>query len=397
MLKSKYFATLFLVAFVAFVAPHPVSVVRADTADVAAPNAAINVACVFATGGLGDKSFNDMAKIGLDKAIADGLMNDWGNGSSYAEPDEITEYDGLLENYATAETYDLIVSIGFDQATAVNTTAKAHPTQKIVLIDMVVVQGAVRSVVFDAHQGSFLVGAMAGLVTKTDKLGFIGGMDNFIIRPMWAGFCAGALYKNEDVTIAESFVGDWDDPVTAKSLAQAMYADGIEIIYVAAGKSGLGALEAAGEQTGEKYAIGVDADQDWLHPGKILCSALKRVDVAVYNAAEDVYNDAWTLTTGPVQVLGMAQNGVGISNMTYTRDLVSSHIQEVNVTIRNAIVGGTIVVPSDKDTLQTWLEARGLEAWWLEEEDDEGIPGFTLLAALGGLAVIPILFRRRRK
>ncbi|MFW9916882.1 MAG: BMP family protein, partial [Candidatus Thorarchaeota archaeon] len=182
MLKSKYFAALFLVTFVAFVAPRSVSVVKADTADTTAPKAAINVAVVFATGGLGDKSFNDLTKVGIDKAITDGLMNDFGNGSSYAEPDEITEYDGMLENYATAGTYDLIISIGFDQATAVNTTAKAHPTQKIVLIDMVVDQGAVRSVVFNANEGSFLVGAMAGLVTQTDKLGFIGGMDNFIIR-----------------------------------------------------------------------------------------------------------------------------------------------------------------------------------------------------------------------
>lgn len=396
MLKSKYFAALFLVTFVAFVAPRSVSVVKADTADTTAPKAAINVAVVFATGGLGDKSFNDLTKVGIDKAITDGLMNDFGNGSSYAEPDEITEYDGMLENYATAGTYDLIISIGFDQATAVNTTAKAHPTQKIVLIDMVVDQGAVRSVVFNANEGSFLVGAMAGLVTQTDKLGFIGGMDNFIIRPFWAGFCAGALYKNENVTIAESFVGDWDDPVTAKSLAQAMYADGIEIIFVAAGKSGLGALEAAGQAGAGKYAIGVDDDQDYMYPGKILCSAMKRVDVAAYNAIKDVVNGDWE-TNGLFQALGIAQNGVGISNMTYTRDLVGSHIAEVNGTIRSAIVGGTIVVPSDKDTLQTWLEGRGLEAWWLEEESDEGIPGFTLLAALGGLAVIPILFRRQRK
>lgn len=396
MLKSKFFATLLLVAFVAFGAARPTSVARADTAE---PSAAIKVACVFATGGLNDKSFNDMAKAGLDKAIANGLMSPWiagGGDSRYAEPDEITEYDGLLENYASDGTFDLIVSIGFDQATAVNTTALAYPNQKIVLIDMVVVQGSVRSVVFNANEGSFLVGAMAGLVTNTNKLGFIGGMDNFIIRPMWAGFAAGALYENEDVTIAESFVGAWDDPVTAKSMAAAMWADGIDIIYVAAGKSGLGALESAGEQTGDKWAIGVDDDQDYMYEGKILCSALKRVDNAVYMAVEDIVNGEWTLAGGPVQVLGMADNGVGISPMTYTQDVVSSHIEEVNVTIRNMIVSGSLVVPSDKDTLQTWLEGRGLEAWWVEEDEDDDIPGFTLLAALGGLAVIPILFRRRR-
>ena len=173
MQRGKFLAVLVLVAFVAFVVPHPASGIKVEAAK---PNQAINVGCVFATGGLGDKSFNDMAKAGLDKAIADGLMNSWTTGSDFSEPDEISEYDQMLEDYATGD-YDLIVSIGFDQATAVNTTALAHPNQPIVLIDMFLIQENVRSVLFKASEGSFLVGAMASLMTETNKVGFVGGMD----------------------------------------------------------------------------------------------------------------------------------------------------------------------------------------------------------------------------
>ncbi|MHA2231157.1 MAG: BMP family lipoprotein, partial [Candidatus Hodarchaeales archaeon] len=337
MLRSRFFAILTLLAFVAMMLPQPMTVTKAETVE---PSAAINVACVFATGGLGDKSFNDMSKAGLDKAIADGLMTAWGSGSSYSTPNAIAEYMGLLENYATAGTYDLIVSIGFDQATAVNETAKAFPTQKIVIIDMVVIQGAVRSVVYNTHEGSFLVGALAGLVTKTNRIGFVGGIDNFIIRPFWAGYKAGATYTNRDVEVLENFVGHWADPATGKAQAEALYAAGCDIIFVAAGKTGLGALEAASEQVGERYAIGVDADQDGLYPGDILASMMKRVDLSVYNAVSDVSTGAdWPggIPGLGLHVGGLADHAVGISPMTHTQDIVADYVEEVNVTLRDKI------------------------------------------------------------
>ncbi|MFX0115790.1 MAG: BMP family ABC transporter substrate-binding protein, partial [Candidatus Hodarchaeota archaeon] len=392
MLRSRFFAILTLLAFVALILPHPTSVTKAETVE---PSAAINVACVFATGGLGDKSFNDMAKLGLDNAIADGIMNAWGSGSAYSEPNEIEEYIGLLENYASAGTYDLIVSIGFDQATAVNETAKAFPTQKIVLIDMVVTQGSVRSVVYNTQEGSFLVGAMAGYVTKTDMIGFVGGMDNFIIRPFWAGYKAGAFYVNRDVEVLENFVGNWDDPATAKAQAEALYAAGCDIVFVAAGKSGLGALEAASQQTGERYAIGVDADQDGLYPGDILCSMMKRVDLSVYNAVSDVSTGAdWPggiPGTGGLHVNGLGDHGVGISPMTHTQSIVADYIEEVNVTLRGQIVSGDIVVPDNEAAVDEFIEDLGGE-----EDEGEDIPGFTLLIAVGALAAVPIILRRRR-
>lgn len=391
MLRSRLFAGLTLLAFVAMILPQPMSVTKAETVE---PSAAINVACVFATGGLGDKSFNDLSKAGLDDAITDGIMNAWGSGSTYSEPNKIEEYLGLLENYATAGTYDLIVSIGFDQATAVNETAKAFPNQKIVIIDMVVIQGSVRSVVYNTHEGSFLVGAMAGRVTKTDRIGFVGGMDNFIIRPFWAGYKAGATYVNRDIEVLENFVGNWDDPATGKAQADALYAAGCDIVFVAAGKSGLGALEAASAQTGERYAIGVDANQDGLYPGDILCSMMKRVDLSVYNAVNDVATGAdWPggIPGLGLHINGLADGGVDISPMTHTQAIVADYLEEVNVTLRDKIVSGDIIVPDNETAVDAFIEDLGVE-----DSGDEDIPGFTLLVAVGSLAMVPIILRRRR-
>lgn len=356
-------------------------------AEIAKPNQAINVACVFATGGLGDKSFNDMAYTGLQKAKSDGLCS-----FIYSEPDEIAEYDGLLANYAANTSIDLIVSIGFDQATAVNETAKLYPQKPIVLIDMVVFQGNVRSVVFNAAEGSFLVGAMAGLMTESGKIGFIGGMDIPLIREFWAGYYAGAIYEknNSYIEVFTNFVGDWGDPTTAKSQAETMWAEGVDIIFAAAGSSGLGVLESADEQT-DKWAIGVDADQDYLYPGKILCSMMKRVDIAVYNAIKDEYDDNWT---PGIQVLGLQDNGVGISPLKETKDDIGTdNIKEVNVTIRNAIINGDIVPPINQSTLTTFISDMKI----VTKTAPEATPGYELLVVFGALAIIPLFLRRPRK
>jgi basic membrane protein A len=381
--RKKFFAISTLITLTALLISSSIGI----KAEIAKPNQAINVACVFATGGLGDKSFNDMAYAGLQQAEDAGLCS-----FVYSEPDEIAEYDGLLANYAGNTSIDLIVSIGFDQATAVNETAKLHPTTPIVLIDMVVFQGNVRSVVFNAAEGSFLVGAMAGLMTESGKIGFIGGMDIPLIREFWAGYYAGAIYEknNSYIEVFTNWVGDWGDPTKAKSQAETMWAEGVDIIFAAAGSSGLGVLESADEQT-DKYAIGVDADQDYLYPGKILCSMMKRVDVAVYNAIKDVYDDDWS---SGIQALGLKDNGVGISPLTETKDEIGTdNIKEVNVTVRNDIIDGDIVPPINETTLETFITDMNI----VTKTEPEASPGYELLVVFGALAIIPLFLKRRRK
>ena len=328
------------------------SATRAKTTKIAAP---INVACVFSTGGIDDRGFNAMAYAGLQKAESEGLCT-----FTYVEPTDTSQFQGYLNSYADSGSYDLIVAIGFLQDTAVNETAKSYPTQAIAIIDAPVNQGNVSSFLFKEHEGSFLVGAMTGLMTQTGRVGFIGGMDIALIRKFWAGFKAGVLYErnNSYIEVFEDFVGSWGDPATGKAIAETMWAQGVDIIFTAAGTSGDGALESADEQGEGFYAIGVDADQDYLYPGSVLCSMVKRVDMAVYSAIKDVYDSTWT---ADVKSLGLAEDGVGISPLNYTKEVIGPEkIHEVNVTVRNKIIAGDFSVPTNTTELNQWISDMGI-------------------------------------
>ncbi|MFX0123006.1 MAG: BMP family ABC transporter substrate-binding protein [Candidatus Hodarchaeota archaeon] len=324
---------------------------RTKVTKIAAP---ISVACVFATGGLGDKAFNDMTYAGLQKAQSDGLCT-----FVYEEPTTVPEAEGNLSYYAAAGIYDLIIAVGFLYADAVNDTAYSYPTQAFLVIDAYVVQGNVSSTLFKHHEGSFLAGALAGLMTNTGRIGFIGGMDIPLIREFWAGYSAGAFYErnNSYIQVFEDYVGSWGDPETARIQADMMWQHGVDIIFAAAGASGNGVLEFANENPGV-FAIGVDGDQDYLFPGDILTSVMKRTDIAVYRAIQDIYNENWNPDT---KVLGLVEDGVGLSPMTYTKDLIGEEIiEEVNVTVRNKIVSGVITVPNDTVRLNQWMTAMNI-------------------------------------
>ena len=315
----------------------------------------INVACVFAVRGTELWRFNDMAYTGLLKAEVDGLCT-----FINSTPTSESQYQTQLDSYAAAGIYDLIIAVGFAQAPYVINTAAAYPTQAILMIDEIVSQGNVSSIIFEENEGSFLAGALAGLMTQTGKIGFIGGIDTPIIRRFWSGYKAGALYeKNRSyIEVVENFVGGWDDSATGKAMAEAMWAQGVDIIYAAAGKSGLGVLESANEQGPGFYAIGVDGNQDDLYPGRILTSMMKRVDIAVYKGIRNVYDGTWNNDT---KYLGLAEDGVGISPMTYTKNTIGSDkIQEVNVTIRNKIISGELTVPKDSTSLDQWITDMGI-------------------------------------
>ncbi|MFW9780304.1 MAG: BMP family ABC transporter substrate-binding protein [Candidatus Heimdallarchaeota archaeon] len=315
----------------------------------------INVACVFSTGGLNNLGFNDMAYEGLQKAQTDGLCT-----FTYSLPSSTSDFEPELTTYASSGLYDLIIAVGFAQKAAVQNVASIYSSQPFLLIDNIVTVGNVSSVIFREEEGSFLVGSMAGLMTKTGKIGFIGGLDAPLIRKFWAGYEAGALYeKNRSyLEILEDFVGSFDDNTTAKAKAEAMWSQGVDIIFAVAGKSGLGVLESANEQGSGYYAIGVDIDQDDLYPGRVLTSMMKRVDVAVYNGILEFYNDVWKNGT---KSLGLAEDGLGLSPLTHTQKIIGSEkIQEVNVTVRNKIISQEITAPNDSASLNQWITDMGI-------------------------------------
>jgi len=267
-------------AVVWVVKPAPSDVVnRTDydnlLAQIAALTAPIKIGLVLATGGLGDKSFNDIAYAGAMRAKTELNIT-----FDYAQPNAIADYEGAQRGYASDGGYALIVCIGFDQADALNKTAADYPLQKFAIVDMAVDQPNVASLLFRANEGSFLTGVLAGMLTNTGKVGFVGGMDIPLIRDFYVGYKAGAEWANSSVTVLDPvFVGGWADPATAKEDATALKNQGADGIFAAAGKSGLGALQACNESN--IYGFGVDSCQDYLYP-QIVGSATKRVDVAVF-------------------------------------------------------------------------------------------------------------------
>lgn len=316
------------------------------------------VAIVFATGGLGDKSFNDGVFEGATNAHDDYSIN-----FTYSEPNVIADYETFLRQYAShagyIQPFDLIISVGFDQADAVMAVADDYPDQEFAIIDMFIDPGNytnVASVLFSENEGSALVGAVAGMMTNTDSIGFLGGMDIDLIRKFYAGYVYGANLTNPGISYTAQYVGDWADIATGKTMTSAMYTGGADIVFAAAGRSGLGAFDAAKEDNVTSstplYVIGVDSPQMYLGcadpdnpvaPTVALTSMLKRVDVATYDIMYDAVLGTWT---GGLIFYGLFNDGHDIEINTALRTLPTAVLDMVDM-IRTGIINGTYVVPTD--------------------------------------------------
>jgi basic membrane protein A len=314
----------------------------------------IKIALVLGTGGLGDKSFNDIAYAGLQRAHQELNIT-----FDYASPTAIAEYEGEQTNFAKQTgKYALIVCIGFDQADALNKTAAAYPNQNFAIVDMEVDQPNVASLLFKANEGSFLTGVVAGMMTSTGKSGFIGGMDIPLIRDFFDGYQAGVQWANSSATVlAPLFVGGWADPNTAHEEAMTLIGQGADTIFAAAGKSGLGALQAIHEQG--KIGFGVDSCQDYLY-AEIKASATKRVDEAVYEmirAAVLTKLYPSLAVKGGVYSKGVADGWTGCSRLpeeqplwestfNFTETPLATNVLAKLTDARSRIISGNITVPS---------------------------------------------------
>lgn len=297
-------------------------------------------AIVFATGGLGDKSFNDSCYEGAMR-----IKEEYGIDFDYVEPTAIAEYEGFLRQYARSEAYGIIVSIGFDQADALTVVADEYPNQKFAIVDMVVDKPNVASLVFRENEGAFLVGVAAAEKTQTDKIGFVGGMDIPLIRRFLTGYKYGAEYVNPDIEVSWKYVDNWSDPAKGKELALAQIDEGVDILLSAAGRSGLGAIEAAYQQG--ILVIGVDSDQsqtvEGVPPETFLCSMMKRVDIAVYETVKSVILGTFQ---GGIQSYGVAEDGVG---PFWTLSGQPQELQDKVEELKSKVASGEIQVPTDID------------------------------------------------
>ncbi len=274
------------------------------------------VAVLFDVGGRGDLGFNDMAWLGAEKAKEELAKEGITVEVVYQTPKSESDYVPLLEQYASSGKYILIVCVGFLWSDALSNVAPKYPNQKFAIIDAVVDQPNVASYIFRENEGSALVGALAAALTKTGKIGIVLGMEIPVLWKFEIGYGFGAKWAadklGKKVEVYYYYTGTFGDPSKGREAATAMLDRGVDVIYQAAGATGLGVIEAVYERykaTGKQlFAIGVDSNQDWIHPEVVITSMRKKVDVAVMNAIIEAVKG--TFKAG-VHELGLKENGVG--------------------------------------------------------------------------------------
>lgn len=299
----------------------------------------IKIGMVADVGGINDESFNQSAWEGLQKA-----KEDFGIEVKVIESKQASEYLPNMESLIEDEM-DLVIGVGNTMKDDIETEAKNYPEQKFAIIDETYdeILPNVTPILFKENEAAYLTGLIAGKMTTTNAVGFIGGMENNVISRFEYGYKAGVRDANKDVDVKVQYAGTFGDAAKGKSLANQMYGNNVDIILSAAGGTGLGAIEAAKEKG--KYAIGVDRDQSNLAPESILTSALKKVNIGVYDIAKELVDGK--LTGGENRVYGLKEDGVGIPEST--NKLVKAEVLDYVNTMIEKIKSGEITVPSNKE------------------------------------------------
>ena len=292
-------------------------------------------ALIFDLGGKFDKSFNEAAFNGAKR-----WSEETGNSFREIELQSEAQREQALRRFAEAGSNPIVMA-GFAFADALGQVAADYPDTKFTIIDMVVDQPNVRSVVFNEHEGSYLVGMMAAEASKSGTVGFIGGMDIPLIRKFACGYAQGVLAANPDAKVIANMTGTtpaaWNDPVKGSELTKAQISQGADVVYAAAGGTGVGVLQTAADE--DILSIGVDSNQNHLHPGKVLTSMMKRVDNAVYSA----FSDGPDMETG-FSVMGLANGGVGYALDDNNAPLVSDEMQAMVDAAAAKIASGELKV-----------------------------------------------------
>ena len=303
------------------------------SADGQTPSVAIVVA-----GGLGDRSFYDSANEGLEQLVAD-----FGTVTKVIEcKEDASRYESDLID--AAETCDVVAAVGWQFWDALPGVVEAFPDVKFLFIDngMDGVGDNLMSIIYAQNQGSFLVGYIAGKMTKTGKIGAVGGQDSDTINDFIVGYKAGAAYANPDVTVEVQYANDYEDPAKGKECALALYGMGCDIVFQVAGKTGEGVFEAA-KETGN-YAIGVDGDQKYINPDVIICSMVKKVGKSIYDT---VANMDENFKPGMIWNADMA---TGYIDVVYGDDTmpqqVSDELKAEVEALKLKIINGEITVPT---------------------------------------------------
>ena len=296
------------------------------------------VGLVLDRGGKDDKSFNSSAYQGAMEA-----KKKLGVFVKYVEATDDNAFEPMIQALAKRD-FDLIIGVGFAQKEPIRRAAEQFPKSHFAIVDAQVDAPNVCSLLFEEHEGAYLVGAIAALTSKSGKVGFVGGMDTPLIRRFEMGYEAGAKKINPQVGVVANYVGvtseAWNNPPKGKELALSQYNNGVDVIFAAAGASGLGVFDAAEEK--KLFAIGVDANQNWTKPGLILTSMLKRVDEAVFSTIEEA--KAGKFKAG-VKRFGLVNKGIDYAVDQYNEKILTQAVRQRADELKAEIVAGKIQVP----------------------------------------------------
>ncbi|HEY1764077.1 MAG TPA: BMP family ABC transporter substrate-binding protein [Opitutaceae bacterium] len=319
----------------------PATILLAAALGGAAMAADFSPAILYDFGGKFDRSFNQSAAEGAER-----FHKATGIPVREYEIQNASQREQVLRQFVRRGC-TIIVAVGFTQASAVETVAKEYPGTKFAVIDGVVDLPNVQSINFKEQESSFLCGMAAAMASKTRKVGFVGGMDIPLIRKFALGYRAGVAYVDPKVEVFENMTGStpaaWTNPSAGAELAKGQFGRGVDVIFHAAGATGIGVMQAAADAG--LLSIGCDSNQDYLHPGSVLTSALKRVDVAVWTVFNEAMNGTWK--PGP-RVLGLAEDGVGYSLDADNRKLISPEMERRLNQARADIIVGKVTVPEYK-------------------------------------------------
>ena len=297
----------------------------------------IKPAVVYSTGGKFDKSFNEGVAQGAAKFKAESKLD-----VAEFEPQNETQFEQAHRRFAQ-RGQDPIIAVGFSQAVALEKVAKEFPKTRFTIIDSKVDLPNVQSVLFKEQEGSFLVGYLAALASKTGKIGFVGGMDIPLIRRFACGYVQGARHANPKIEVIQNMTGTtpaaWNDPGRGAELAKGQFDRGVDVIYAAAGGTGIGVLQAAKDRG--KMGIGVDSNQNHLHPGTMLTSMIKRVDLVAYRSFQAAKAGTWK---GGLQVLGLKEGGIDWALDQHNDKLVTPPMRRQMDTVKAGIISGSIKV-----------------------------------------------------
>lgn len=340
--RRKQLAALFTAAGMVFTFAGCTSPGGEETA---AEGSSAHIGIVFTQAGLGGNSFNDLALEGVRRA-ADEL------GITYdqVEPKSVADEEIIQDEMASSEEYDLIICVGDEQVDALNNVASVYTNQRFALLDATSELDNVASYSCKAQEGSFMVGALAVLAKQEqidsklsdgDTVGFIGGVDNPLINEFAAGYQAGAAYMDPDITVLRDYVGGFNDPTTARTIANTFREKGADVIFHASGASGMGLFQAAEEKG--FVSIGVNLNQNSIAPDYIMASMLKKLDTCAYHAIASIVDGTYT---GENQILGLSDGGVDFTVEGSNIKIPDRVLQKLDE-IREDIISGEIEVPNE--------------------------------------------------